>query len=159
MMHISDISGVKNASDIKKRRRVGDGGLFASFLDAAGDAADAASVSTLNAPSAASSLFALQEVSEFDVERKKAFKRGHSMLDALERLRRQLIVGEVPHSTLQSLASELSAERAQIADPQLLEILDDIELRLAVELAKLEMASDGNRGSGIRDRAEWEEEG
>jgi hypothetical protein len=38
---------------------------------------------------------------------------------------------------LVALARALRDQRAQIDDPQLIEVLDEIELRAAVELAKL----------------------
>ncbi len=39
----------------------------------------------------------------------------------------------------------MRARRQEIADPQLQEVLDEIELRAAVELAKYEQAEDGKK--------------
>ena len=41
------------------------------------------------------------------------------------------------------LPEQLLNQREYINDPRLIEIIDDIELRAAVELAKLEMAASG----------------
>ncbi len=82
----------------------------------------------------------LQEVSEDEVERKRAMKKGKSMIDALEQLRDSMLMGTLSPSTIRQLESVLSEQRATVTDPRLTSILADIEVRTAVELAKLERA-------------------
>ncbi|NBR29945.1 MAG: hypothetical protein EBT83_16285 [Betaproteobacteria bacterium] len=65
-------------------------------------------------------------------------------LDALEQLRDGLLSGSLPVATLRNLERMVAQERALVSDPKLNAVLDDIELRAAVELAKLEMS--GMRG-------------
>jgi len=48
-----------------------------------------------------------------------------------------LLMGTIPMAKLEQLAQLMRAKREQFDDPKLQEILDDIELRAAVELAKL----------------------
>lgn len=69
--------------------------------------------------------------------RKRARERGNMMLDQLEEIRMGLLMGTIPMAKLEQLAQLVRAKREQIDDPKLLEILDEIELRAAVELAKL----------------------
>lgn len=69
--------------------------------------------------------------------RQRARERGSLMLDHLEELRMGLLLGTVPLAKLETLAQLVRAKREQIDDPKLLAILDEIELRAAVELAKL----------------------
>jgi hypothetical protein len=69
--------------------------------------------------------------------RQRAKERGDLMLDHLEELRMGLLFGTIPLAKLETLAQLVRAKREQIDDPKLLAILDDIELRAAVELAKL----------------------
>jgi hypothetical protein len=69
--------------------------------------------------------------------RQRAKERGHLMLDQLEEIRLGLLLGTIPIAKLEQLGQLVRAKREQIDDPKLLEILDDIELRAAVELAKL----------------------
>src|SRR5689334_6724019 len=69
--------------------------------------------------------------------RKRAQERGNMMLDHLEEIRMGLLLGTVPMAKLEQLAQLVRAKREQIDDPRLLAILDEIELRAAVELAKL----------------------
>lgn len=141
-MKITDTTGIKSASELRRRRRVGESGLFSSFLAAAEttgaegahEASETASVSGI------SPLLSLQEVSEYEVERKKLVQHGHSLLDELEELRRQLLMGLVPLHTLSALGERLARQKQAFNDPKLIEIIEDIELRAAVELAKLEMA-------------------
>ena len=88
----------------------------------------------------AGALLGIQEVSEEEVRRKRALKRGRLTLDALSNLRDALLTGSLPMSTLRQLEQLVAEERAQVPDPLLHGILDEIELRAAVELAKLEMS-------------------
>jgi hypothetical protein len=69
--------------------------------------------------------------------RKRAQERGNMMLDHLEEIRMGLLLGTIPMAKLEQLAQLVRAKREQIDDPKLLAILDEIELRAAVELAKL----------------------
>jgi hypothetical protein len=69
--------------------------------------------------------------------RQRARERGLKMLDYLEEVRLGLLLGIVPRDKLEQLAQMVRAKREQVDDPVLTAILDDIELRAAVELAKL----------------------
>ena len=80
----------------------------------------------------------MQEVSDEDVHRHKAIQQGKKTLQALEQLHRDLLLGHVPEATLRNLESTINRQREQFTDPRLKELLDEIELRAAVELAKLE---------------------
>ena len=73
-------------------------------------------------------------------KRERLVKQGKTMLETLEKLRQQLLIGAIPAHTLSELAATLATQRETIADPRLMELMDDIELRVAVELAKLEMS-------------------
>jgi len=69
--------------------------------------------------------------------RQRAIQRGDAMLDDLEEIRIGLLLGSIPKARLEQLAQLVRARREQIEDPKLMAILDEIELRAAVELAKL----------------------
>ncbi|MBL9036600.1 MAG: flagellar assembly protein FliX [Rhodospirillaceae bacterium] len=69
--------------------------------------------------------------------RRKAIERGDTMLDNLEEIRLGLLLGTIPVGRLEQLAQLVRARREQVNDPALTAILDEIELRAAVELAKL----------------------
>ena len=127
----------------KKRKQTGSTSGFSSLLDAAGDAgeaADSAAVSEAAPASSISSMLSIQEVSEEQVNRQRAIRQGRMSIEALEELRDQLLMGEIPTSTLHRLESMVQMQRQETSDPRLNEILDEIELRTAVELAKIERA-------------------
>ncbi len=83
-------------------------------------------------------LLALQEVPDSLTGEARARQRGEDLLDELERLRLGLLAGALPHEQLVRLNHLLSERREQIHDPGLAAIVAEIELRAAVELAKLE---------------------
>lgn len=90
-----------------------------------------------------STVLALQEAPDATQGRAKqrAKERGQKMLEFLDEIRHGLLAGTMPISRLEQLAQMVRAKREQVDDPKLHEIMDEIELRAAVELAKLSRAS------------------
>ena len=62
--------------------------------------------------------------------------KANSLLDRLENIRDAILMGRIPAQRLNALITELSEQRAALDDPVLNELLDEIELRARVELAK-----------------------
>lgn len=73
--------------------------------------------------------------------RRRAVQRGTDLLDRLDEIRHALLTGNMPAARLQALADALTRDRQAIDDPRLAEVLADIELRCAVELAKRGIAA------------------
>lgn len=128
-----------------KAARSGSASFRTSLGDAgAADAADTVAASTAGAVSAADSLLALQEVDAVEDavtgggRNRQAFGWGEDMLDALEGVRTGLLLGIIPADKLEELAQSASDRKVQAEDPKLAAILDEIELRARVELAKLQ---------------------
>ena len=98
---------------------------------------EAEGVSAAAAPVAMDPLLAMQEVSgvAFDAARAKA--QGEAILDRLDELRHGLLIGHLPKQKLRELTSLVRAERVNVQDKRLSDVLDQIELRAEVELAKL----------------------
>ncbi|MDC9700723.1 MAG: flagellar assembly protein FliX [Alphaproteobacteria bacterium] len=71
-----------------------------------------------------------------DKGRGRAVNRGSGLLDTLELLRIDLLTGAIPKERLEQLVSQLSQHRSPLSEPDLQSLLDDIELRAYVELAK-----------------------
>lgn len=86
---------------------------------------------------AISQLAGLQEVDDALARRKRGKARASDLLDRLDAIRIALLTGSIGKDQLLHLAQMVSARRADVGDPKLTEILDDIELRARVELAKL----------------------
>jgi len=93
--------------------------------------------------SAVEALLSLQEVEDgtSGQSRSRARKWGNDVLDDLERLRVGIISGIIPRGDLERIAASVEQRRARTDDPALEMILDEIELRAKVELAKLEQES------------------
>jgi hypothetical protein len=94
-----------------------------------------------NAPiSAVDALLALQEVNDSTSEQAntRARARGQVLLQRLDEIRHGLLLGTIPRRTLDDLARTAREQKNLAADPNLAEILSEIELRAEVELAKLD---------------------
>ncbi|AVX04068.1 hypothetical protein MXMO3_01538 [Maritalea myrionectae] len=81
-------------------------------------------------------LLALQSVDDPLLAKKKSVKRGHQLLDGLERLKTDLLVGRVSEDRLANMLKMLK-NAPDAKDPELQAVIEDIELRVQVELAKL----------------------
>lgn len=114
---------------------------FEGFL---GGADEASATSGTQAASGVNTFLFMQEVSDEEVARQRAMQHGKQVLQGLEQLHRDLLMGTVPLSTLSRLQSTIDRQRETFTDPRLKQILDEIELRAAVELAKLERAQSQN---------------
>jgi hypothetical protein len=68
-------------------------------------------------------------------KRKKAVRRGASLLDSLDEIKTDLLIGRIDAGRLDRMAAIL-AEARERSLPGLDALLDDIELRVRVELAK-----------------------
>jgi Class II flagellar assembly regulator len=82
-------------------------------------------------------VLAVQEVPDPTQGRRQATHRGHGLLDELHQLQIGMVEGWVSEGGLRRLARLLDRMRPAAADPDLDAVLDEIELRAAVELAKL----------------------
>lgn len=80
-------------------------------------------------------ILALQAVEDPLFAKKKAVRRGNQLLDTLENIKGDLLVGRVSEGRLHQLMSIIGQARDRNL-PDLDGVLDDIELRARVELAK-----------------------
>lgn len=141
---------VNNAKGVRKAGSVSGPG-FADALSAAeaamgvGGVDATEGVGSVAAVTGVGALLGAQEVSEQEVRKKRSIKRAGLTIGALENLRDALLIGTLPLSTLTRLETMVAEERLNNDDPVLQGILDEIELRAAVELAKLEVAGLLNR--------------
>lgn len=137
------VSGTGTTSSLGGPRRTGRTdrrtGDFARHLDGADGAAEPMPVDGLTSLSAVDALFAAQSVGDATDEegRRRLVRRGQDILDTLDELRIGLLAGTIPQSRLADLAHMVRVKRDSIADPRLAALLDEIELRAEVELAKL----------------------
>ncbi len=115
-----------------------------SFADALGSGGEAAAGTAPKAAdavgpvAAVDALLALQEAPDAAHGRAKGVARAEDMLSLLEDVRRGILLGVIPKAKLHQLAQLARQGREGFIDPALDAILDEIELRAEVELAKLE---------------------
>lgn len=109
--------------------------IYAEDTKASSQTSGAASLSGVDA------LLALQGVPGPLGERAKAARRGRDILDLLDEVRIGMLEGAVSQGTLNRLLTLVEVKREEFTDPGLTGVLDEIDLRARVELAKLSAAS------------------
>ncbi len=111
---------------------------FAEILDQAiGGVDEGGAVEGPASLSGVEAILATQSVNPDGGSRARQARRGEDILDRLEGVRLGLLTGAVPKDDLADLASLVRSKREEGIDPRLGAILDEIELRAEVELAKL----------------------
>lgn len=139
-MKIDRTSSARPAASAKRSGKAAkaEGGEFSQHMQSGPESAAPAGAT---APvGSVEGLLALQEAGDSTSGRSKARARkwGHDVLDGLERLRLGIIEGTVPRGELERIAASVARQRQRTDDPALELILDEIELRAKVELAKLD---------------------
>lgn len=138
MIKVDGTRPVDNLRAARARGSVSSGMVFSPELSE--EARAPASVSGTSPLSGLGALMALQEMPSATTGRAKAARRGRDMLDLLDDVRDGLLDGQVSRSTLQRLVALVAVQREDFTDPGLSAVLDEIDLRARVELAKLNFA-------------------
>jgi Class II flagellar assembly regulator len=86
-------------------------------------------------------LLALQGVESVDERRRRAVKRGHTALDLLDEMKLALLSGRLDPGMLLKLKSAAAGLKDLSGDPRVDQVLAEIDLRVEVELAKVESAA------------------
>ena len=84
------------------------------------------------------SLLALQETPTATDGRSKGLLRAEELLEHLDAIRHGLLLGHISKNQLRNIVKVISTQRDKNLDPALTQLINDIELRAKVELAKLE---------------------
>ena len=117
------------------------GGGFA--LGAAGSARESGPAARATGPTGVGSLDALLALQQLDgplERRRRAVGRAGRILDVLDEIKLDMLDGKVGPGSLPKLIAAVREERSATEDPRLEGLLDEIETRAAVELAKREAA-------------------
>jgi len=135
-MRISRTEPQNQVSKPRGGKRASGGGDFAGALEGGGPA-ESGTAAAAGSIAGVDSLLALQDVGDESENKRQAAEHGQRLLDRLDGLRLDLLEGRLSAETVEQLAGEVDAARAETDDAKLNEILDEIELRAQVELAKL----------------------
>jgi len=129
--NLSGPSGARKSGKAQSASGFNPGGASSAQGPAAsGGLSGAGSVGSIDA------LLALQGAGDFREAKKQATERAFSLLDVLDDLKLALLDGTLPRQTLVRLMETLKTRRDSTDDPRLEAMLDEVEVRAAVELAK-----------------------
>lgn len=140
-MRVSGPTGAGGATAAKGAAR-SQGGFSLSQAGAPQETAQAAATHGVNAVASIDALLALQSVGTPGERRKRAVNRAGRLLDMLDEIKIGLLDGAISGGSLERLMGAIRDQREATDDPKLEGVLDEIETRAAVELAKLEVMRD-----------------
>jgi len=134
-MKVNNTGSIGTAQKAKKKEKAGSAGGFAAHISSGVEETSAAGGLQNIAPmAAAGSILALQEVPDSTADEGR--RRGEDILDRLTEIQEQILSGGLSKDRLLNLAQLLRQKRDQVDDEKLLAVLDEIELRAEVEIAK-----------------------
>ncbi len=138
-MKIRGIGDGKAIEPARRRKEPGQGAEFAEHLKEAFEATEPGAAVETTPPAFVEQLLAIQETPATVSQegRKSARQYGQFLLDRLDEIRLAFLEGSIPKDQLARLAQTVRQRRQRSDDPRLNEILDEIELRAEVEIAKL----------------------
>ncbi|MDP9126815.1 MAG: flagellar assembly protein FliX [Pseudomonadota bacterium] len=127
--------GIRSSQPVRRTAKTSaaSGTSFAKHLDETDEASAAHGVSGTGA---ISGILGVQEVDDALAHASRGKLRAQDILDRLENLRIELLTGAISKEKLLQLARVVNSHRSKLNDPRLTEILDEIDLRAQVELAK-----------------------
>lgn len=128
-------SGVKGAGKAGAKKGA-DGADFSGLLEETAGTESAKPMSGVMSIGQLDSLLALQEAGD-GTSGKKAKQRAQSLLDMLDEVKVGLLTGGISQGLLNELSQTVAGHRNKVMDPALADVLDEIDLRVQVELAKL----------------------
>jgi hypothetical protein len=141
-MKITGPKGTGGPTGPRAARPAGGGGGFRlPEIDGPDAAAPSAGVAGAASVMGVGALLALQETGGPLERKRRAVGRAGRILDVLDEVKLALLDGDVDLGRLDRLRRAVRDERARTDDPKLEGVLDEIELRAAVEIAKLEQAA------------------
>jgi len=140
------IEGPGRAQATDKSRgkgKVSGDGRFGSMMDEGGPQETSGATATQSIASI-DSLLALQEADDpaQRAARKRMRARGDDLLKELDKIRLGLLSGTLTIGHVIDIADVVASHREKVTDPELTAILDEIDLRAQIELAKMRFSLD-----------------
>jgi len=144
VMRIEGPNKSSSTSSASKTKRSGStsSASFSALVESMSDKSettDTADVSGASSVSVVDALLAVQEDGRrgSDSSNKKMQERAESILNRLDAVRNGILRGTISEEQLKEISHIISQKRETDIDPLLSDILDEIDLRAQVELAKL----------------------
>lgn len=138
MFKVEDIRKTNELTQGKNVRKTEAGTRFSDYLKF-DQINQNQQVQATSAITSADAIFAAQMVSDEEERqiRNKLIKKGNTLLENLEEIRDGLLFGEISKDRLIEISRLVKQQDIASQDEKLQEILQEIELRVEVELAKL----------------------
>lgn len=138
---VLEINGPRriNTTSVRSAGRVGSASSAKPFAAEEAAAEKTAAALTGASPIAAvDTILALQGIDDYADSRTRSVTHGEQLLKLLDEVRDGLLSGGIPRQILHRLTQAVSRRRESFADAKLQSVIDEIDLRARVELAKLE---------------------
>jgi hypothetical protein len=139
-MKVTGPSGVGSAQGPRPARGAGGEGFRLVSPPTVSGPGQTSSVSAASGVMGVEALLALQDIGTPTERKRRAVGRAGRILDVLDEIKVALLDGDLSGEDLDRLRRAVREERAGTDDPKLEAVLEEIELRAAVEVAKLEFA-------------------
>jgi hypothetical protein len=132
--------GAGKAKKSDKASRAGN--IFGAFV--ASETPEPAATKATQSIAMVDSLLAVQGAEDPTARaaKKRARQRAETVLNELERLRIAMLGGALTIGHMVDIADVVASHREKINDPALTALMDEIDLRAQVELAKMRMSID-----------------
>lgn len=141
-MKIEGPDKAREAAAAKKKDKAGKAdGSFGGLLQTGGSSSAAPTA----APSSIAMVDVLLAVQGADdpaqrAARKRMVSRADDVLNLLDNIRMSLLMGNLTVGQVIEIADVVASHREKVMDPKLTAILDEIDLRAQIEIAKMRMA-------------------
>ncbi len=148
-MKIEGPGRTQGASPAKKKGSVsGSGASFEDFMPR--ETSSAAETSASRQIASVDSLLTVQAAEDPTEKsaRRRMQERSQKILDGLDGIRMAMLGGTLTVGHMVDIADVVASHRERIQDPRLVEIMDEIDLRAQVELAKMRVSINRIRDSG-----------
>lgn len=130
------MTGLSSGASVGGAKRTGEGFSLSKASDGAKSAATVRTSATMGL-FGVDALLAIQ--AEEDVltgRRRRQIKRSHDILDTLDEIKVSVLDGSIDDAALVRLQAMIAQQREDIEDDRLQGVLNEIETRACVELAK-----------------------
>ena len=145
-MKVQGPSRTQGSSGVKKsdKAKQSDADFGAALAGVAGGAGQ---VNTTQSIASVDALLAAQATEDPTARaaKQRMRRRSHNVLDHLERIRMAMLNGSLTVGHMIDIADVVASHREKITDPALTAIMDEIDLRAQVELAKMRVSMDARQ--------------
>lgn len=131
-------SSVRTTTSVRRTAKTGKAGKagFSKHLEGPEDVEGAAATGAASGIGAVEGVIGAQEVDDALARAAKGKLRAEDILERLDEVRLGILTGVLSRDKLRQLAHIVNLRRPEVTDPKLGAILDEIDLRAQVELAK-----------------------